>query len=52
MKTIAHYTKIGKALNKNGIEPLILKGGAMKYLRQELPRVMNDIDIVIPEKIL
>ena len=50
MKTIAHYTKIGKALNKNGIEPLILKGGAMKYLRQELPRVMNDIDIVIPEK--
>ncbi len=50
LKTIAHYTKIGKALNKNGIEPLILKGGAMKYLRQELPRVMNDIDIVIPEK--
>ena len=50
LKTIAHYTKIGKALNKQGIEPLILKGGAMKYLRQELPRVMNDIDIVIPEK--
>lgn len=50
LKTIAHYTKIGKTLNKQGIEPLILKGGAMKYLRQELPRVMNDIDIVIPEK--
>lgn len=50
LKTIAHYTKIGKALNKNGIEPIILKGGAMKFLRSDLPRVMNDIDIVIPEK--
>ncbi len=50
LKTIAHYTKIGKALNKNDIEPVILKGGAMKYLRPELPRIMSDIDILIPEK--
>lgn len=50
LKTIAHYTKIGKALNKNNMEPMILKGGAMKYLRPDLPRIMNDIDILIPEK--
>ncbi len=50
LKTIAHYTKIGKALNAKGIVPMILKGGAMKYLRQDLPRVMNDIDILVPEK--
>lgn len=50
LKTISHYTKIGKALNKEGIEPVILKGGAMKFLRPELPRVMNDIDILVPEK--
>lgn len=50
LKTISHYTKIGKTLNKNEVEPLILKGGAMKYLRPELPRIMSDIDILIPEK--
>ena len=50
LKVMAHYTKIGKALNANGIKPMILKGGAMKYLRQELPRVMGDIDALVPEK--
>lgn len=50
LKIISHYTKIGKALNANGIEPLILKGGAMKYLRPELPRVMNDIDLLVLKK--
>lgn len=50
LKTISHYTKIGKALNNSGIEPLIIKGGAMKYLRSDLPRIMGDIDILVPEK--
>lgn len=50
LKIIAHYTKIGKALNAQGIIPMILKGGAMKFLRPDLPRIMGDIDALIPEK--
>lgn len=50
MKIIAHFKKIGRELNKNNIKPLVIKGGAMKFLRQELPRVMGDIDIVVPDK--
>lgn len=48
LKTVAHFTKVGKALNKEGIVPIILKGGAMKFLRPDLPRVMGDIDILVP----
>lgn len=47
LKLIAHYTKIGAALNHHGIIPMILKGGAMKYLRPDLPRAMGDIDILV-----
>lgn len=47
LSLISHFTKIGKALNAKGIYPLILKGGAMKYLRPELSRAMGDIDILI-----
>lgn len=47
---IAHYKKIVKVLNNAGIVPMILKGGAMKFLRPELPRIMGDIDILVPEK--
>ena len=50
LKIIAHYTKIGKALNAQGIIPMILKGGAMKFLRPDLPRIMGDIDALVPEK--
>jgi len=47
LELISHYTKIGKALNAAGIKPMILKGGAMKYLRPELSRAMGDIDILL-----
>lgn len=47
LKLISHFTKIGREMNKNNIIPMILKGGAMKYLRSELPRVMGDIDVLI-----
>ena len=50
LSTISHFTKIGRELNKAGITPMLLKGGAMKFLRQDLPRVMSDIDILVPEK--
>lgn len=49
LRTISHFSKIGKALNKSGIIPIILKGGAMKYLRPDLPRIMGDIDILVKE---
>ncbi len=50
LKTIAHYSRIGRELNKAGIIPLVFKGGAIKYLRPELPRIMGDLDILVPEK--
>lgn len=50
MKTISHFVKIVGLLNKNNIVPVIFKGGLMKHLRPELPRIMGDIDIIVPEK--
>ncbi len=47
LKLISHYSKIVKALNAANIFPMILKGGAMKHIRPELPRPMGDIDILI-----
>ena len=44
---LSNYTKIGHELNKNGIIPMIIKGGVMKYLRPELSRTMGDIDILV-----
>lgn len=49
LKIITHFAKVGKALNAAGIPVMILKGGAMKYLRPDLPRSMGDIDILVPE---
>lgn len=51
MEKVAHYKRICKALNAEGITPMILKGGAMKYLRPQLPRIMGDIDILVPESV-
>ncbi len=47
LQLIAKYTKIIQELNRHGIEPMILKGGAMKFLRPELSRTMGDIDILV-----
>lgn len=47
---ISKYTQIVKELNKENIFPIILKGGAMKYLRPELSRTMGDIDILLADK--
>lgn len=47
LSLIAQYTKIVEVLNKNGIVPMIIKGGAMKHLRPDFPRVMGDIDILV-----
>ncbi len=49
MKLISYFMKIGKVFNENNIPMLILKGFAMKYLRQDLSRAMGDIDILVPE---
>ena len=50
MRLISQYTKICRELEKSNIEFLILKGGAMKHLRPEYPRLMSDIDILVHEK--
>jgi hypothetical protein len=48
MKVLAHFSKIGKALNEARIPMLLFKGGAMKVLRPELSRPMSDVDILVP----
>jgi len=48
LELVGHFSKIVKRLNGLGIEPMIIKGGAMRYLRPDLPRVMGDIDILLP----
>jgi hypothetical protein len=50
MQTLAHFPDLGKALNRAGIPILVFKGLAMKLLRPELPRVMEDIDFIVPKK--
>lgn len=50
VKTFSHFVKIGKILNENNIIPIILKGGIMRILRPELPRIMGDIDILVEDK--
>lgn len=47
LKREAHYKKISTALVKEGITPMILKGGAMKVYRPDFPRWMNDIDLLV-----
>ncbi len=50
LKLISHYAKFVKALNRENIFPMILKGGAMKHIRPELSRAMGDIDILVLEE--
>jgi len=50
MRVVSPFTKITKILNDNNIIPMILKGGAMRHLIPDLPRIMGDIDILVPEK--
>ena len=51
LELISQYKKIVEKLNESNIIPVIMKGGALKYLRPELPRIMGDIDILIPDNI-
>ena len=46
MRLLAQYQKVVKELNRQNIFPLIIKGGALKHMRPDLPRIMNDIDIL------
>jgi hypothetical protein len=50
MQTLARFPDLGRALNRAGIPILIFKGMAMKLLRPELPRVMEDIDFIVPKE--
>ena len=50
LKIISHYSKVGRELNKENIPFIILKGGAMRFLRPEFARTMSDIDILVPEQ--
>ena len=44
---VSPFMKIGKKLNENNIFPMVLKGLAMRYFRPDLPRIMNDVDILV-----
>ena len=47
VKLEAEFKKICTVLKDKNIEIMIIKGGAMKHLYPELPRVMGDIDIIV-----
>lgn len=50
LKTLSHFSKIGRALNEANIPLLLFKGGAMKFLRPALSRAMGDVDILVPKE--
>jgi hypothetical protein len=50
IKMLADFSRAAKALNRAGIYPLLLKGGAMKALRPEYARMMTDIDFLVPQE--
>jgi hypothetical protein len=47
IRTLSHFSKIGKALAARDIPILIFKGAVMKALRSGLSRPMGDVDILI-----
>ena len=49
IKLFAHYSKIARLFNSNNIDFLIFKGGCLRHLRPDFPRVMGDIDILVRE---
>lgn len=49
IRLIAQFQKICDALNRSGIDFIVLKGGAMKCLRPGFSRIMNDIDVLVRE---
>jgi len=50
LNLVGHFGTYTHALRAEGIDFLIMKGGAIKALRPEFPRWMGDIDILVPEK--
>jgi hypothetical protein len=47
VKTLAHFSRVGRALNKEGILPVLFKGAAMKSLRPDFSRPMADVDFLV-----
>ena len=52
IRTLSWFAKAGRALNREGIVPMIFKGAAIKALRPDLSRIMADVDILVPQEIL
>ena len=50
LQILSHYKRICTALQEANIDILIIKGGALKYYNPEFPRLMGDIDIIVPQK--
>lgn len=48
-KTLSHFARIGKALNKADVPFVLFKGGAFKAMRPVLSRPMGDTDILLPK---
>lgn len=47
LRLMAHFGRIVKALNADGIRPVVIKGGAIKILNPSRPRIMGDVDLVV-----
>ena len=42
------FNEVGKQLNERGIPILLIKGAAMRYFRPNEPRLMFDVDFLVP----
>ena len=50
LNLLSHYKRICTALTEANIDILIIKGGALRHCNPDFPRLMGDIDIIVPEK--
>jgi len=50
LKLISHFIRICNKLKSENIDIMIIKGGAIKHYRKDLPRIMGDIDIIVRNK--
>ncbi|MBR6099570.1 nucleotidyltransferase family protein [bacterium] len=50
LNLMSHFKRVCTALKAANIDILIMKGGAFRHYHPEFPRIMSDIDILIPSK--
>lgn len=50
LSLLSHYKRICGTLTEAKINIMIIKGGAFRHYNPDFPRLMGDIDIIVPQK--